>query len=405
MYYLMNKDKVAATIEIKRGTEFPDISKFEIVEVSDKLPIGFSDINVWIENRKGSKHNSHLQTIMKRLCCNDSVGFIRFTHAASVNDTFWIKHAKENASWKQVSLYCNQFAGAISKLAFLGADKDFSSAFSAVRRIMRRFSGASPELTCEGSFRKCFRKENEVGEYGSDIFLYKRGGETGNGFEPYCEVLASEIAGVISPDNSVSYSLVKLHDKPASRCNLFTNEKYGYASFKKIPNAQRGTLQDVFDYFEKIGSEQFFRELLVTDALCFNQDRHSGNYGVLFNNDTLEIVGIAPIFDMNVSLLPYIADKDFENIGDKLYECSPELGEDFTRLGQMGINDSIRERVKDMRDFSFAFRGDDVFLPKRVECLEKLIRQQAAAILKPYKVYTKDVFFSQKAKDDEENKA
>ncbi len=393
MYYLMNKDNVTATIEIKRGIEFSDTSKFEIVEVSDKLPIGFSDINVWLENRKGSKYNTHLQAIMKRLSCEDNEGFIRVTHAAAINDTFWIKQAKENVSWKQVSLYCNQFTEAISKLAFEGVGLNDVS-----------FSYTSPELTCEGSFRKCFRKENEVGEYGSDIFLYKRGGEIDNGFEPYCEVMASEIAGIISPDNSVSYRLVRLHDKLASRCNLFTNEKYGYASFAKIPNAQRGTLQDIFEYFKKIGSEQFFRELLVTDALCFNQDRHSGNYGVLFNNDTLEIVDIAPIFDMNISLLPYVTTEDLKNIGDKLYECSPKLGEDFTRLGQMGINDNIRDRVKDMCDFSFTFRGDDVFPAERVKRLEEVVRRQAKAILSTEKLYTKDVFFSQKAKEDEENK-
>lgn len=382
MYYLMNKDRVISSFEIKRDENFPDISRFEIVEVSGKLPIGFKDINVWIETRKGSTHNAHLQLIMKRLCCYDNEGFISATHAASVNDAFWIKNAEENLSWKQISLYHNQFTGAVSELAFVGAEQNDIS-----------FPFRSPELTCDGSFRKCFRKENKVGEFGSDIFLYKRGGETGNGFEPYCEALASEIAGVISPDNSVSYSPVKLYEKPASRCNLFTNEKYGYASFRKITGGQKRTLSDTFSFFEEIGSEQFFREMLVTDALCFNQDRHSGNYGVLFNNDTLDIIGIAPIFDMNVSLLPNVSTEDFKNIGDILCGYTPKLGEDFTRLGQMGINDAIRDRVKDMCDFSFSFRGDDVFPAERVKRLEELVRQQAKAILRPEKLYTTDVFF------------
>ena len=115
-------------------------------------------------------------------------------------------------------------------------------------------------------------------------------------------------------------------------------------------------------------------------------------------------MGIAPIFDMNLCLLPYALEEDFENIGDKLFEYAPKLGEDFTRIGQMGMNDIIRDRVKDMRDFSFSFRGDDVFLPERVKCLENIVRQQASAILSQNKLYTKDVFLSPKAKEAEENR-
>lgn len=332
-----------------------------------------------------------LQVLFKQLGCWTNEEFIRLTHAAAINDTFWIKLEVERISWSQVSLYQNHFTELISKFAFGIGDLDYN--ISSIR---------SPELTCDGSFRKCFKKENQIGENGSDIFLYKRGGELGNSFEPYCEVLASEIAKIISPNNSISYSLVNLHGKIASKCNLFTNEKYGYASYAKIRDKTGQDLQETFDYFKNIGCEQQFRELLVTDSLCFNQDRHAGNYGVLFDNDTLEIVTMAPIFDMNISLLPYASMQDFEHIGDKLFEYSPRLGDDFTSIGQIGMNDILRNRVKDMCDFSFSFRGDDIFPPERVECLEKIVRQQALAIIRTDELYTKDVFFSQKAVEMEE---
>lgn len=392
MYYLMNKDNVAAVICVKPATEFSDRVVFELHKKTGDLPIGFKEINSWIENRKGSKHNTHLQTLMKQLGCDNNEDFIKITHATTINDTFWLKAESENISWDQVSLYRNQFNETISKLAFEGIGSNDVS-----------FSLNSPELTCEGSFRKCFRKEDKTGENGSDIFLYKRGGEFGKGLEPYCETLSSEIAKIISPDNSVFYSLTTLYDKLVSKCELFTNERYGYVSYAKIADTSTHNLQNVYDFFESIGCEQQFRELLVTDALCFNQDRHTGNYGVLFDNDTLEIVSIAPIFDLNISLLPYVSTEGFENIGSKLFVCSPKLGEDFTRLGQMGMNDIIRNRVKDMCDFSFSFRGDDTFSPERVSCLEKIVRKQAQAILSNDKLYTKDVFFSQKACQIERN--
>ncbi len=384
MYFLMNKNVVVAAFDKKPATAFSDAVMFTEVERTGKLPFGFDDINTWIDSRKSSKHNAHLQKIMRQMGCDDNEGFIRTTHAATINDTFWVKSDRESLTWEQVSLYSNQFTEAISRLAFEG-----------VGLYVADFSSTSPELACEGSFRKCFRKEEQRGNFGSDIFIYKRGNEYGAGLEPYCEMLASEIAAIISPENYVPYNTVLLHGKLASKCNLFTNEQYGYASFSKLMKAKG--LQDVFDYFESIGASQTFREMLVVDSLCFNQDRHAGNYGVLFNNDTLEITGMAPIFDLNLSMLPYVSMSDFENIGDKLFEYAPVLGDDFTRIGQMAMNDTLRDRVKTICDFSFAFRGDDAFTPDRIKAVEAVIRKQAAALLSTETLRTRDVFFSQNA--------
>lgn len=387
MYHLMNKNETVLAFERRsQSNKFSDEVIFSTLKIENDniLPIGFKDINSWLDNRKASKHNTHLKAIMKLAGCDNNDGFIRVTHAASINDTFWIKSDKENIQWEDISLYRNPFSETISKLAFEG-----------IGLYEEVFSPTTPELSCEGSFRKCFIKENLKGENGSDIFLYKRGSE-GNGLEPYCEVMASEIAKHIS-SISVSYELVMLHEKLASKCNLFTNEKYGYAPYAKVADSQTRFLEDIFNYFCEIGSEQSFREMLVIDSLCFNQDRHSGNYGVLFDNDTLEIVKMSPIFDLNLTLLPVAKMEDFEHIGDKLFEYAPRLGDDFTRIGQIGMTDIIRDKVKDIKDFTFSFRGDDFFTAERVKALEEVVRKQAAAILSQDILYTKDVFFSKKA--------
>ena len=105
---------------------------------------------------------------MKKMGCDDNEGFIRATHAATINDTFWIKSDLENLTWEQISLYRNPFTDTISRLAFEG-----------VGLYAGDFSSTSPELSCEGSFRKCFRKEKQRGSFGSDIFIYKRGNDLG----------------------------------------------------------------------------------------------------------------------------------------------------------------------------------------------------------------------------------
>ena len=384
-YLLMNKDNIVAEIRETEGI----VSEEPILSLSitfGSLPIGMSEIESWISARQASKHNAHLQRLMVSLGCNTKEGFIATTHAASINDTFWVKRDDEAVEWKDVSLYANQFTDTISKLAFEG-----------VGLAAETFSSTSPELTCDGSFRKCFRKEDGLGQFGSDIFLYKRAGEIGEQIEPYCEAIASEIAAVICGENSVQYQAGNLHGRLASRCNLFTNEELGYASIAKVFRNAEISAENALRYFSSIGCEEQFREMVVTDSICFNLDRHAGNYGVLFDNDTLQVKQMAPVFDMNLSLLCNVPESGLDHVGDALYGCSPKIGSDFTRTGQLMLTDSIRERVKELQDFEFSFCGDNKFSEKRVRKTEEIIQKQSSAILSNQKLMLKDVFFSAQA--------
>lgn len=235
-YLLMNKDHIVAEIQETAGvvSEEPILS---LDNVSGKLPIGMTGFETWLSARQASKHNSHLQRLMTSLGCNTKEGFISVTHAASINDTFWVKKDTETISWKDVSLYANEFTEIISKLAF----------------------------------------------------------------EPYCEAMASEISEIICPGNSVQYEFVDLHGKLASRCNLFTDEENGYVSIAKVFRNTEMNADNVLQYFSSIGFEEQFRAMVVTDSVCFNLDRYAGNYGILFDNDTLQIERMAPVFDFNLS--------------------------------------------------------------------------------------------------------
>lgn len=73
-------------------------------------------------------------------------------------------------------------------------------------------------------------------------------------------------------------------------------------------------------YFSSIGSENAFRRMLVLDALIVNTDRHKGNYGILFQTDTLQPIKMAPVFDHNQSLLPYAMEDDFRDLDSYLSE-------------------------------------------------------------------------------------
>lgn len=369
---LLNKDSVAAS-----GLLFPETEAVQFTKISGRLPLGLQSPASWIENRKASKHNQHLQDLMKQCGCNTLSGFIDVTHAASVNDTFWVKKADDDARWDDVSLYRNEFNETISRLAFYGlgiADIDLSS--------------TSPELVMDGSFPKCVKKEKD------GIYLYKRGhSHAGNGgLEPYGEAMTSEIASRIC-ENAVHYDLVRLHRIPTSRCRLFTDEKYGYVPMSAAAPDKK-SIADILDYMSSFpdDSEERFREMVVCDAITFNQDRHFGNFGVLIDNDAVTPLRMAPVFDFNLAFLPYVVDSEFEHIGDKLLEYGPKIGEDFTRIGQKMLTDRIAEKLKDLKDISFRFEGDDRFTKERIGQMKSLINRQIDAVLSREVMYTKDVF-------------
>lgn len=368
MYDLMNKDMIAASFDKKNNN-------WILLQQNSRLPLGRFEINEWLEDRKAYKHNRHLKQLMIDCGCETTEGFIKITHAASINDTFWIKERNEDVTWDDISFYRNDFNDTISKLAFEG-----------LGLYGVQMSSTSPELTTDGSFRKCWKKEDGV------IYLYKRGisGAYNAGLEPYCEALASEIIHEADPA-SVVYSVLRLHGETATKCKAFTNEDVGFVPLRKLVD-RRITLEKLLDFFDALECREQFQRMLVLDAVTFNVDRHLGNIGVLVDNVMQKPLGIAPNFDFNLSMLPYVTKEEFEQIGTKLLDYGPAIGSDFTRVGQEMLTSEIRRELIRLQGFQFSFRGNKDFEPWRVKRMEDMVHQQIRAILKGEILSTRDVF-------------
>lgn len=261
-------------------------------------------------------------------------------------------------------------------------------------------SETSPELSTDGSFRKCWMREDN-----GQIFLYKRGsdGARNAGLEPYCEVMASEVAQRILGQDAIPYQLVRLHGELASKCPLFTNETYGYVPISRFP-INHSSPESLMRFYAELGSETLFRKMIVLDSLTFNVDRHAGNHGVLVENDTQKPIRMAPVFDLNLSMLPYIERSDWEHIGTKMRDYGPRIGEDFTRIGQQAMTSEIRAILIGMKSFQFSFRGDEKFEPERVKLMEQMIHKQIEALLSREVLYTKDVFVPEHSLSEEQEK-
>lgn len=58
-----------------------------------------------------------------------------------------------------------------------------------------------------------------------------------------------------------------------------------------------GGLKACLDYYAGLGgnSEESMRSMLVFDAVIYNADRHFGNFGILWDNYSGEIIAPAPL--------------------------------------------------------------------------------------------------------------
>ncbi len=132
--------------------------------------------------------------------------------------------------------------------------------------------------------------------------------------------------------------------------------------------------------------------MIILAAITFNTDRHMGNHGVIFNTDTLKIIGIAPIFDENLSMLPYAEERDFANIGAYIKTREPAIGTDFIQVAKALLTPAIRADLINLKDFHFTIYESDKFPASRVRTLEKIISRQIDGLLDKSKLYTADVF-------------
>ena len=329
-YYLMNKDDKLlefCTEPGLGGTRIKELRSFD-----KRRPIGFTNIAKWIEQRNYAKHKEHFSKWLKEWGLDTTDGFLEISHCLGINDCLWVKRSDSPLTWDKVNLYQNEFSDVASKTAF------------ETGLYGMKLSSTSPEFTAEGTFPKCWIKSQ------NNIVLYKSGltGASNVGLEPYSEYMASHISKKVSQHNVVEYNLQRYKGKICSVCELFTNENVGFVPVYKVTKTDNITnLGDVLDLCTDLGFEQECREMILIDSIVFNQDRHLGNFGFLFDTDTFEITGFAPLFDFNLSMLCNALEEDLKNFDkyEEEYRVGHKLGGRFSEVGQQILTPLLKSSL------------------------------------------------------------
>ena len=296
-FQLLNADTLVLSFAHER-TLTGDVYQDIVVHEPSQLPIRLKNecseatLRDWIERRSLPVNRHHMEAMLGALNLEKPFDIMRYSHALSLNDTFWMKEADETVTFSQINLYDNQFDEALGWIAFTGLPSDISRNLS------------TPELTTVGVLPKFWQR---LGFH--DIILVKGGtsGASNAGFEPYREV-AAHIIGNRLGIQTIPYHLQKVKGKIASVSSLFTSRETGlmtgseYLDYK-YPNIKSKALGDLFAAMKRDGIDlRSFYEMCLLDYIIENFDRHLNNWGFSVDNQTQRILGLAPIWDNGMSL-------------------------------------------------------------------------------------------------------
>lgn len=350
----------------------------EIITVDEKLehllPLDMErtgpGIVKWLSRRVIPKNRMFVDEILKTLGLshNDTKGIIDVCKGLSLNDSYWVVPEGFEGKFAQYNLYDNRFSEMLALVAYTGAGQS------------RQAFTTSPELTTNGMLPKAWRFID-----GDGIYLYKGGtaGASNTGREPYCEYYASQIAETMKL-NAVHYDLENWKGITASKCALFTDVNTSYIPIGRIVKA--GGIKACLDYYEALGpafSEQLC-SMLVFDALIYNEDRHFGNFGVLRDNHTGNIIAPAPIFDNGLSLLCYAGREDLETPAALRAYADTRTnpyGISFEEVCAEVMGAEQKEQLRRMIGFRFR-RHTNINLPeKHLQAIESLLENRVRGLL------------------------
>lgn len=367
-YILKNKDKDLLVFTVS----LDDFSQYVCCETErcvppEMLPPSFISIAEWLERRNYAKHKSHLRRWLREWQIDTVKGFIDVTHALGLNDTLWVCPAGSALTWDNVSLYSNDFNDVVAKTAF-------SKGLNGLK-----LSSTSPEFTSEGSFEKCWIKQND-----GSIRLYKKGscGFANSGYEPYSEFYSSQLSALLCR-SSTHYDLCMFKDCLVSSCTMFTSETEGFVPVYKYLDANRNyTMRQIFDFMDNLGFAEDFSNMIVLDAVILNIDRHLGNFGFIVDNDTFHIKRFAPVFDHNMALLARAMDNSLDADAEYCRSLGHKIGSDFIVSARALANPRARDILRSLANFKFSVHDKYNLPEKRLSFLETIVRQQASSILK-----------------------
>ena len=236
-------------------------------------------------SRENAKVILNVTALPQTLKTDERLKIVFACSGLSMQDNFWIKKRHgDNRKFDDVCLRKRHLSDASYDIAILG------------RHISATAEELSSDLTTEGMFPKFWHKTD------SNVELWKTD-KTGGKVNATCEVLSSNILEQMRCSH-IDYRLVEKDGMIFSVCPCIANDTTSLVPIQDIMDwhnhIKRGFPKELEILIPSFYKD--FANMCVADYILGNTDRHSGNWGVLTDENN-KIVSLSPIYDLNQALV------------------------------------------------------------------------------------------------------
>jgi len=276
------------------------------VHYFDHLPIGIGDtkdkinlrgLNAWFLGRRIPSSRQGIKDALEQLGYLDTAWLIEKCFGLSLSDQYWINPIDKSLEWKDINFFTNDFSEDMGDLMF----GQYSDEIHWMLKDNPDFDLMSPDNTSDGWLKKKWKIID------GKRYLIKAGSNAYHQ-EAYNEVIATRIMERLGV-NHVPYHLLVEDDEPYSVCENFITPDTELVTAAYILNIEpKENHVSKYQHFLALCSQlgisnvqEEIDKMLVIDYLIVNIDRHLNNFGAVRHAETLEWVGVAPIFDSGAS--------------------------------------------------------------------------------------------------------
>lgn len=307
-YYLMHKDIRVCLMEISDDGILGSVRRNEAAAAH--FPLGGQMNNMkfheWWKDRAIPKTRHGAKSALQRLGYSSTSSALVNNLALSLSDCYWIQPRGEELTWKDTNLFTNDFVDTFGEITI---NQDHLIDL----RKETRFNCATSqgELQKKWCIDKNGRRYMIKGNYGqsyqqslNEIFATKLHEQQGfSQYTPY-SLVQVQVDGNVEGLGCMCYDFCSENIECISAWELLQtiktkqNESY-YYPLKKVCLDLGMSEQDFTDFMDY---------QIMTDYLMTNTDRHMNNIAIMRNPDTLQILGVAPIYDSGNSMfynIPY----------------------------------------------------------------------------------------------------
>jgi hypothetical protein len=259
------------------------------IEVSENHP-NRDSLNKWWIGRSIPASRSGIRDALETMKIDYPQLLLTKCLGLSLSDQYWINPIKTPTEWSKVNFFENPFSEDVGDALFgrtvEGTNLDFMS----------------PDNTSDGWLKKKW-----IIADGKRCLV--KGGSGATQQEPFNELLATAIMRRMNIPH-VPYTLLWDNKYPYSVCEDFITPRTDLVSAFRIMELQKkDSKTSKYEHYLTCckalgisGVKESVDYMLVTDFIIANEDRHFNNFGVIRDADTLDFIGVAPIFDSGTSM-------------------------------------------------------------------------------------------------------